>query len=83
MKVFKEFWSENGDYISFQYAGSSTTTHVTNGGTEGGVPEILNHKFICPSKYYIGKFKDEKKQKALEVFLKTTIIKSIIFLSLT
>ena len=38
MKIFKEFWSENGDYMSYQYAGTpSTSTNVTMNGNEGGL----------------------------------------------
>jgi len=73
MRIFKDFWSENGDFISYQYAGTpSTSTNVTLNGSEGGIMAIFQHKMVSLSRYYIGNFKDESKQRAIEIFLQRT-----------
>jgi len=78
MKVFKIFWSENGDYISMQYAGTpSTSTNVTLNGSEGGIEAIFQHKMVSINRYFIGNYHDEMKQKAFDLVLqRTTEVKS-------
>jgi hypothetical protein len=76
LRFFKESWSENGDFISIQYAGTaSTSTNVTLNGNEGGLMAIFQHKMVSLSRYYIGNFYDESKQKAIEYFLQRTVDK--------
>ena len=70
MKIFKLFWSENGDYMKHQYCGSwSNTKSVTLNGSENVMEEIFNHKKAALSKYINESFFDKDKQEAIETFL--------------
>ena len=70
MRIFKMFWSENGDYMKHQYCGSwSNTKSVTLNGSENVMEEIFNHKKAALSKYINESFFDKDKQEAIETFL--------------
>ena len=69
MRIFKESWAENGDYISIQYAGTdSTSTNVTLNGKEG-FSGMIKHSMVSLTRFYIGNFSDEFKQKCIDYLL--------------
>ncbi len=69
MKVFKEFWAENGDFISIQYAGTeSTSTKVTLNGKKG-IMGMLSHANVSINRFFQGTFSDEFKQLCIDLFL--------------
>ena len=69
MRVFKEFWAENGDLISIQYAGTeSTSTNVTLNGKKG-IKGGFQHMNVTINRFFIGTFTDEYKQNCIKIFL--------------
>lgn len=69
MRIFKEFWADNGDYISIQYAGTeSTSTNVTLNGKKG-IKGGFMHMNITINRFFIGTFQDEFKQNCIDIFL--------------
>jgi hypothetical protein len=63
MASFKNIWSENGDSISFQYAGTaSCITSVTKNGKHGFFG-LFQHGLVTLKRFYQGNFDDGFKQK--------------------
>jgi len=69
MSSFKDIWSENGDFISFQYAGTaSCITSVTKNGKHGFLG-FFQHGIVSITRFYQGNFEDEFKQKCIDTLL--------------
>jgi len=69
MQGFKEIWSENGDFISIQYAGTaSTISNVTKTGSEG-IYGLLQHGYVSITRFYQGTFEDDFKQQCIDLLL--------------
>ncbi len=70
---FKELWSENGDQISIQYAGTaSTITTVTKTGGHN-FKGIIDHGIATVTRFYQGTFEDEFKQECINLLLQKNI----------
>ena len=66
---FKNLWAENGDRLSIQYAGtSSTITTVTKTGGHS-LMGLLQHGIATVSRLYQGNFEDKFKQECIDIFL--------------
>ena len=66
---FKNLWAENGDKLSIQYAGtSSTITTVTKTGGHG-LMGLLQHGIATVSRLYQGNFEDNFKQECIDTLL--------------
>ena len=58
---FKNLWADNGDDLSFLYAGTGcTTSEVTREGKQG-IFGIIGHGIKAISRYYNCNFNDENK----------------------
>jgi hypothetical protein len=58
---FKTLWAENGDYLSFIYAGSnSVTSRITKTG-QHGFQNKLDSAFIAIKRFFQGHFEDSHK----------------------
>lgn len=69
MSRFKDIWSENGDSISFQYAGTaSCITSVTKNGKHGFIG-LFQHGLVSITRFYQGNFEDGFKQKCIDTLL--------------
>jgi hypothetical protein len=69
MESFKDIWSENGDSISFQYAGTaSCITSVTKNGKHGFFG-LFQHGLVSITRFYQGNFEDSFKQKCIDTLL--------------
>ena len=66
---FKNLWAENGDRLSIQYAGtSSTITTVTKTGGHS-LMGLLQHGIATVSRLYQGNFEDKFKQECIDILL--------------
>jgi len=66
---FKDLWSENGDQISIQYAGTaSTITTVTKTGGHN-FKGMIDHALATVTRFYQGTFEDEFKQECIDILL--------------
>ena len=66
---FKNLWAENGDKLSIQYAGtSSTITTVTKTGGHS-LMGFLQHGLATVSRLYQGNFEDNFKQECIDTLL--------------
>lgn len=73
IESFKDIWSENGDSISFQYAGSaSCITSVTKNG-KFGVFGLFQHGLVSITRFYQGNFEDSFKQKCINLLLQKSL----------
>jgi hypothetical protein len=69
LSSFKDLWSENGDSISFQYAGTaSCITSVTKNGKHGFLG-FFQHGLVSIKRFYQGNFDDGFKQKCIDSLL--------------
>ena len=69
MKIFKIFWSENGDYLKFQYSGTLLNNKsVTFKGGENYIEKIYNHKVANLGKY-IKNFNTFNLQQSIDTLL--------------
>jgi hypothetical protein len=77
METFKDIWSENGDSISFQYAGTaSCITSVTKNGKHGFFG-LFQHGLVSITRFFQGNFEDGFKQKCIDTLLQKNV-KSIL-----
>lgn len=73
MESFKDIWSENGDSISFQYAGTpSCITSVTKNGKHGFFG-LFQHGLVSITRFYQGNFEDSFKQKCIDTLLQKNL----------
>lgn len=73
IESFKDIWSENGDSISFQYAGTaSCITSVTKNGKHGFLG-LFQHGLVSITRFYQGNFEDSFKQKCIDTLLQKNI----------
>ncbi len=78
LSSFKDIWSENGDSISFQYAGTaSCITSVTKNGKHG-IMGFFQHGMVSIKRFYQGNFDDGFKQKCIDTLLQKNRISKII-----
>jgi hypothetical protein len=69
MENFKDLWADNGDHISFQYAGTnSTITTVTKNGKHTFMG-LIQLGIASVNRFYQGSFEDEAKQKCFDILL--------------
>ena len=69
-KVFKNLWADNGDYLSFQYTGtSSTISSVTREGRQG-LKGMISHGLISISRLYNANVEDAARQKSIDAMLR-------------
>ena len=70
---FKNIWSENGDDISFQYAGTaSCITSVTKNGKHGFFG-LVQHGMVSIKRFYQGNFDDAYKQRSIDTLLQKNV----------
>lgn len=66
---FKHRWADNGDLISWHYAGTgSVMTSVTRSGRET-IFGKLDHSMKSVTRFYVGNFEDSGKQEAIDIVL--------------
>ncbi len=71
--IFKDLWSQNGDQISIQYAGTaSTITTVTKTGGHN-FKGMIDHGIATVTRFYQGTFEDEFKQECIDILLQKDI----------
>lgn len=73
---FKNIWADNGDYVSKIYTGTGATTSSTTRKGKGGVLGFMDHKMKSIGRYYLGKFEDGQKQRAINAILGTDTLDS-------
>jgi hypothetical protein len=62
-------WTEMGDYLSRQYAGTdSTISKVSRDGNEGFMGKV-NHKVAAANRFVINTFTENPMQKAIDTIL--------------
>lgn len=72
-EIFKDLWSQNGDQISIQYAGTaSTITTVTKTGGHN-FKGMIDHGIATVTRFYQGTFEDEFKQECIDILLQKNI----------
>lgn len=69
MNFYKHIWADNGDYISKIYTGTGATTSSTTRKGKGGIFGAIDHKMKSIGRFYIGKFEDGEKQRAINSIL--------------
>jgi hypothetical protein len=66
---YKNIWADNGDQLSYIYAGTaSTTSELTREGKQG-IFGILGHGVKALGRFYNSTFEDDSKQSAINVVL--------------
>lgn len=66
---FKHKWADNGDLISWHYAGTgSVISSVTRSGRETIFGKI-DHGMKSMTRFYVGNFEDAAKQEAIDLLL--------------
>lgn len=66
---FRSMWTEQGDYLSRQYAGTdSTISRVTRDGKEGFLGK-LDHKTKVVQRFFINTFSENPMQTAIDIVL--------------
>ena len=64
-------WGNNGDAISFIYAGTgATTSSVTKKGDKSSFKSYFDHGFKTISRLYLNNFDDDFKQKVIDLILR-------------
>lgn len=66
---YKNVWADNGDVISWHYAGTgSVISNVTRTGKETFLG-MLDHGMKSMTRFYIGNFEDSIKQECVDILL--------------
>jgi hypothetical protein len=73
IEAFKELWTDNGDFISVQYAGTASATSTVTKNGKHGVLGFFQHMGVSLTRFYQGSFEDNFKQKCYDIFLNKNI----------
>ena len=69
MQQFRAMWTEMGDYLSRQYAGTdSTISRVTRDGKEGFFGK-LDHKLKVVNRFMINTLSENPMQNSIDIIL--------------
>lgn len=69
IQQFRSMWTEQGDYLSRQYAGTdSTISRVSRDGKEGFLGK-LDHKTKVVQRFFINTFAENPMQTAIDIVL--------------
>jgi hypothetical protein len=69
LQALKNFWSEQGDYLSIQNAGTtSTISKVSKDGKEGFFGKI-NHKLKNVERYFVNTWTENFSQNSIDILL--------------
>lgn len=69
---FKLLWKDNGNLLSIQYTGTPSTTAALTNGEKEGIFETMNFMITSVGRFVVNNFKDEFKQKCINVLLGRT-----------
>ena len=69
LTALKHFWAEQGDYLSQQNAGTtSTISRVSRDGKEGFLGH-LSHKFTNVERYFVNTLSENFSQNSIDILL--------------
>ena len=79
---FRILWANNGDAISFVYAGTgATTSSVTRKGNKANFTSALDHGLKTITRFYINNFEDDYTQEIINFVLGNVLKFAIYFVN--
>lgn len=70
VQIFKNQWADNGDMLSLQYTGTSSTISSITRGEKQGIKTILSQSFKSINRFYNANLNDAAKQKSIDAVLR-------------
>lgn len=69
LQMLRSMWTDMGDYLSRQYAGTdSTISRVTRDGKEG-IDGKLAHKTVAVKRFFLNTFSENPMQTSIDIIL--------------
>ena len=69
-KVFKNQWADNGDLLSLQYTGTSSTISAITRGEKQGLRTLISQSLKSIGRFYNANLIDAAKQKSIDAVLR-------------
>jgi len=70
--MLKVLWKNNGDSLSLQYTGTESTSAGLTNGEKEGILNTMNSMITSFGRFVVNNFKDDFKQKCIDVLLVRT-----------
>lgn len=70
VQVFKNQWADNGDMLSLQYTGTSSTISSITRGEKQGIRTMISQSFKSIGRFYNANLNDKAKQKSIDAVLR-------------
>jgi hypothetical protein len=70
VKVFKNIWADNGDMLSIQYTGTSSTISAITRGEKQGLRTLISQSLKSIGRFYNANLNDKAKQKSIDAVLR-------------